>query len=572
MCGILGGNNTGWDYGAGIAHMQHRGPDGIRIVERPGFTLAFARLAIMDLSENGMQPMFSEDGRVGIVYNGEIYGYQGLKAELEKMRFRFRSESDTEVILNAYLAWGDRFIDRIDGMFALAIYDFRDETIKLYRDRAGIKPLYYYCLESDFAFASEMKGIIHLCTDMKLQKDDTAIYDYLNYSYIPEPKTVYKNIFKLEPAHRLVYSLRKKKISVREAYWKLRVSGAEGKRKKADELVEELRNLIRMSVRRHMTADVPVGTFLSGGIDSSIVTYESSLQNPKIETISMGFADRRYDELRYAQSLVDKYGLTMNQRVFQRKDCTMLVGKIREWYDEPFADVSAFPTYLVSSLAKEKVDVVLTGDGGDEVFGGYPRYTMLQEREKNGIDNLLVSGIFQHLNRRRAFTGWETVFMDDLSCLLSSYGEPLSSGDRALRKKLGIPKDYDRFWHMRKYYVKDLPAITRGQYLDFKTYLPGSVLTKVDRASMAVSLETRVPLLDREIIEFAFGLSQEDRCPCGLLKGLLKKAYQEELGRGIAYRKKQGFNMPTDYLGAGDTAREKLLRTVWRDIWREEDM
>ena len=181
MCGILGGNNTGWDYGAGIAHMQHRGPDGIRIVERPGFTLAFARLAIMDLSENGMQPMFSEDGRVGIVYNGEIYGYQGLKAELEKMRFRFRSESDTEVILNAYLAWGDRFIDRIDGMFALAIYDFRDETIKLYRDRAGIKPLYYYCLESDFAFASEMKGIIHLCTDMKLQKDDTAIYDYLNY-------------------------------------------------------------------------------------------------------------------------------------------------------------------------------------------------------------------------------------------------------------------------------------------------------------------------------------------------------------------------------------------------------
>ena len=162
--------------------------------------------------------------------------------------------------------------------------------------------------------------------------------------------------------------------------------------------------------------------------------------------------------------------------------------------------------------------------------------------------------------------------MDDLSCLLSSYGEPLSTGDRALRKKLGIPKDYDRFWHMRKYYVKDLPAITRGQYLDFKTYLPGSVLAKVDRASMAVSLETRVPLLDREIIEFAFGLSQEDRCPCGLLKGLLKKAYQEELGGGMAYRKKQGFNMPTDYLGAGDTAREKLLRTVWRDIWREEDM
>lgn len=563
MCGILGGNSKIWDYEAGIECMRHRGPDGIKIVKKRGFTLAFTRLAIIDLSNQGMQPMFSENKKVGIVYNGEIYGYQKLKDELLALGYHFRSVSDTEVILNAYLAWGNNFIDKIDGMFGMAVYDERDMTIKLYRDRAGIKPLYYYCEGDNFGFASELKGILQMCTDVKFHIDNTAIYDYLNYAYIPDPKTMYKNIYKLEPGHQLVYNICDRKIVIKSSYWKLKINSFCGRQRKQEILLEELRHLIGKAVKHQMVADVPVGTFLSGGIDSSIVTYESSRQNPQIETFSIGFTDRKYNELGYARKVIDKYALTSNQRIFKREDIDRLYYKLYDWYSEVFADTSAFPTYLLSSLAREKVAVALTGDGGDELFGGYPRYTMLLKRKEKSIDNMLVSSLFQWMNKNKKLEQWKNIFLDDLNCLQDTYLSPLTVGDTALRQRFGIPADYDKFWHIRKYYVKDLPAITRGQYLDFKTYLPGSVLTKVDRASMAVSLETRVPLLNTEIIEFAFGLSQEDRCPKGELKGLLKKAYEKELGRAFVHRKKQGFSMPMEYISTSETARENILSTIW---------
>ncbi len=564
MCGILGGSNTKWDYNAGIESMHHRGPDGAKIVKKNGFVLAFTRLSIMDLSENGMQPMFSEDGKVGIVYNGEIYGYQKLKDCLLKKGYCFNSSSDTEVILNSYLEWGDSFIDKIDGMFGMAIYDEREKVIKLYRDRAGIKPVYYYYSGKDFGFSSELKGILNMCKGKTFATDNTAVYDYLNYSYIPAPKTMYKNIYKLEPAHTVIYNMEKKRIVDNRNYWRLKVNCSEEKRRKQSELVEELRYLIKESVEEQMIADVPVGTFLSGGIDSSVVSYESSRNNPKIETFSIGFFDKRFDELQYAKRLIEKYGLLTNQRIFKKSDMEPLYDRLYEWYDEPFADTSAFPTYLVSALAKEKVVVALTGDGGDEVFGGYPRYTALARRKRNGFDNMLISRLFQIANKSGIFNEWKGIFLDDLKFIYSTYDEVLAVSDSDLRKKLCIPKDYDMLWHMRKYYVKDLPPITRGQYLDFKTYLPEEVLTKVDRASMAVSLETRVPFLSRKIIEFSFGISQEDRCPKGELKGLLKKVYVNELGREIVYRKKQGFCVPTEYIARQESAREKILRITWR--------
>lgn len=564
MCGILGGNNKSWSYDDGIACMRHRGPDGVQIVKKEKFTLAFTRLAIIDLSDHGMQPMFSEDKRIGIVYNGEIYGYQRLREQLLTMGYHFRSLSDTEVILNAYLAWGNDFINKIDGMFGMAIYDERDMTIKLYRDRTGIKPLYYYCEGDNFGFASELKGILQMCTDVKFYVDNTAIYDYLNYAYIPDPKTLYRNICKLEPGHHLVYNLCDRRIETKTSYWKLRINSSCGRQRKQAVLLEELRYLIRESVEQQMVADVPVGTFLSGGIDSSVVTYESSCLNSQIETFSIGFADRRYDELGYAQKLIVRYGLLSNQRIFKREDTDRLYNMLYDWYDEPFADTSAFPTYLLSSLAREKVVVSLTGDGGDELFGGYPRYSMLLKRKEKGVDNMLVSALFQQINQNGRLDKWKKILLDDLNCLQNTYLPPLSLNDAVLRKRLGIPADYDKFWYMRKYYVKDLPPITRGQYLDFKTYLPGSVLTKVDRVSMAVSLETRVPLLSRKIIEFAFGMSQEDRCPNGVLKGLLKTAYEKELGRALVHRKKQGFSMPMEYISVNETAREKILGTIWR--------
>lgn len=563
MCGILGGNNRNWDYNAGIVCMQHRGPDGIKIVKRQEFILGFARLAIMDLSDQGMQPMWSQNGRVGIVYNGEIYGYQKLKKELSALGYHFYSTSDTEVILNAYLEWGNDFVNRIDGMFGLAIYDERDMTIRLYRDRVGIKPLYYYYEGNNFGFSSELKGILKMCTNVEFRVDNTAIYDYLNYAYIPSPKTMYQNVYKLEPGYQLIYNMRDRKIVARASYWKMKINCSCGKQRKQEVLLEELRYLIRKSIKQQMIADVPVGTFLSGGIDSSIVTYEGSRKNNQIETFSVGFTDRRYNELDYVQKLVDRYNLISNQRIFKREDIGRLYGKLHDWYDEPFADTSAFPTYAVSALAKKKVTVVLTGDGGDEIFGGYPRYTMLLERENKSIDNTLISNIFQRMNRKGRFTKWRYMFLDDLSCLEGTYVDSLSVDDAILRKRLGIPKDYDKFWYMRKYYVKELPAVTRGQYIDFKTYLPESVLTKVDRVSMAVSLEARVPLLSKEIIEFSFGLSQEDRCPDGILKGLLKSAYEQMLGSDLVHRAKQGFSMPKEYISHRETSREKILRTIW---------
>lgn len=561
MCGILGGNNFQWDYKKGIECMSHRGPDGIRINSLDEFTLAFARLAIIDLSQNGMQPMFSPDKQVGIVFNGEVYGYQKLRNTLEGKGYQFCSTSDSEVILNAYLEWGERFITKIDGMFGIAIYDKREGRIKLFRDRVGIKPLYYYYDGENFGFASELKGIVNMCSTVTLQIDNTAIYDYLNYLYIPEPKSYYKNVYKMLPGHRLIFDIKSKCIVKDSAYWKLNVNGRQASERKQSELIEELKYLIRESVREQMIADVPVGTFLSGGVDSSIVTYEGYQVNPQLESFTIGFTQDKYNELKYACKLADKYKINLNSKMFNRIIFQNNYNKLCTWYDEPFADTSAFPTYFVSKLAKEKVTVILTGDGGDEVFGGYYRYKDIWQKEKEkGPDNLLISFLYSKYNKNRNHYFW----LDELTFLLNENTWRLQLGDKEWRKQLGISKDYDKFWAFRKCYHKDLPPMTRVQYLDLKTYLPGDILTKVDRVSMAVSLETRVPFLSKKLIEFSFSLSEEDRLPDGILKGLLKKAYEEEIGEDILYRKKMGFTMPDIFFENEMSPHEQILKELWK--------
>lgn len=560
MCGILGGNNSRWDYAKGIECMAHRGPDGMRISSLEDFTLAFARLAIIDLSVNGMQPMFSCDNQVGIVYNGEIYGYQKLRKELEKSGYQFRSTSDTEVILNAYLKWGEKFITRIDGMFGMAIFDKREGVIRLFRDRAGIKPLYYYYDGTNFGFASELKGIVNMCNTVSLQIDRTAVYDYLNYIYIPAPKTYYKNVYKLLPGHRMTFDIKSKRILKDSAYWKLNVNTKQASERNQKDIIEELKGLVKESVSEQMIADVPVGTFLSGGVDSGIVTYEAHKINSRLECFSMGFTQRRYDESEYARKLAEKFHINWNLKKFDRSIFLEHYNQLKDWYDEPFADSSAFPTYIVSKMAREKVTVVLTGDGGDEVFGGYERHREIWQKEKKKApDNLLVSHIYGKICKN----GFDSYWMDELTYILMAIGEASQLGDKELRKRLGIPKDYDAFWKFRQYYFKELPPMTRVQYLDFKTYLPEDVLTKVDRASMAVSLETRVPLLSKKIVEFSFSLSEEDRLPNGVLKGILKKAYEEEIGKGILYRKKMGFTMPYNFFRKDESMQEQLLKDLW---------
>lgn len=565
MCGILGGNKKNWNYENAIESLNHRGPDKQRIIRMERFTLGFSRLAIIDLSDNAMQPMFSEDGNIGIVFNGEIYGFNKVRNHLLKLGYKFHSNSDTEVILKAYLEWGEKFINKIDGMFSIAIYDKVEEKLKIFRDRVGIKPLYYHYNGHDFCFASELKGIVAMCCDRSFDIDNTALYDYLNYSYIPDPKTMYKKVYKLPPAHKLIFNVKNRKIEKIEEYWKLKINTSQGKQRRETDLIDELKSLIKRSVKEQLVADVPVGTFLSGGVDSSIVTLEANTINNNTEAFSIGFDEKLYDELKYANYLAEKFNIPINQKIFNKEIYKSLYFRLQEWYDEPFADNSAFPTYLVSELAKKKVTVVLTGDGGDEIFGGYPRYTEYKKNYyKKGLNSKGISKIFEYLNSNNLLAGFDKLFMEDLALLHFTYQSEVRPDKKKLRKILRVPDDYDDYWYMRQFFIEDLPPITRCQYIDFKTYLPGDILTKVDRASMAVSLETRVPLLSKKIIEFSFSLSEEDRCPNNELKGLLKKAYLNEIGKTFLYRSKKGFSVPARYMQKGISPQEELLHNVWR--------
>lgn len=571
MCGILGGNNNNWDYERGIRSIEHRGSDGHRIRHFEGLSMAFTRLAIIDLSSNAMQPMTSKDGNVTIVYNGEIYGYTLLKNELEK-KYDFRSESDTEVILNAYLEYGDSFIDKIDGMFAMAIYDRRTMKLKIFRDRVGVKPLYYYYDGINFAFASELKALTETCSTIQFKIDYTAVYDYLFYQYIPDPKTMYKNCYKLPPAHELVFDIRRKRILSNSKYWKLHVNTAKGKYRKDDVLCDELRSLLEESVVEQMVADVPVGTFLSGGVDSSIITYLGNKYTPDIHTYTIGFANQKYDESQYARILTEKYQLNCTEQILNSQDIQALKRHIKEWYDEPFADTSAYPSFAVSRLARANVKVVLTGDGGDELFGGYNRYRLYaQMMEDKRIDCAFLSLVNRKANLENLLPDkfQKRYIKTGLDCYLPMIFIADLKETEKYRKKWGISKDYDVAWYLKKYYKKELPSITRVRYLDFKTYLPGDILTKMDRASMANSLEARVPFLSKKLIEFAFSLSEEECCTVEQLKYILKYAYRKEIPAGLLYRRKAGFTVPVDYLSdrrGGKPITIGILSNEWKEI------
>lgn len=563
MCGILGGSKKTWDYESGIKSISHRGPDMQRVFRENGFSLAFARLSIIDLSQAAMQPMTSADGKVTIVYNGEIYGYADLKARLER-KYRFVSSSDTEVILNAYMEYGDAFIDYIDGIFAIAIYDRRNQTIRLFRDRVGVKPLYYFYDGKNFGFASELKAIEHMLDTQRLDLDYTAIYDYLSYAYVPAPKTMYKNVRQLKPAHKIIYHIVDRKISKQKRYWELPVNDQVGRYRKDETLVEELRTLVHRSVHEQMVADVPVGTFLSGGVDSSVITYEALSANPNVESFSIGFDDKQYDESLYYKEFTKVFGNHSNEQVFDKGIYTILYKELKNWYDEPFADTSAFPTYLVSKLAREKVTVVLTGDGGDELFGGYWWYTQ-KYQPSVFMDSAFISRLYEkHVSRNSSFYNRTTIrlFCETLQKISVGRGYMTKQEKLQFAKNWGIPRDYDDYWFLREYDRRDLPMGTRVQYLDFHTYLP-EILTKVDRTSMRVSLEARVPLLSRDIIEFAFSLSQEERCPGGEMKHMLRRAYPE-IPKMILNKSKQGFSIPRQYIGNKSQPARKILREIWQ--------
>lgn len=553
MCGILGGTCKEWDYKAAIHEIAHRGPDGERIEEYQDLTLGFVRLAIRDLSDKAMQPMASADGSVILVFNGELYAIDMLRAELEK-EFAFNTTSDTEVLLNAYLKYDIEFVNHIDGMFACAIYDRRKDCVMLFRDRVGIKPLYYYYNGHDFAFFSELKAGLRLAGDISAEIDNTALYDYFSYSYIPEPKTCFKLVRKLQPAHMIVFHTRTHLLDAPVRYWELSVNPYEGEQLKRDEIVSTVRSKIEKSVSDQMVSDVPVGTLLSGGIDSSIVTVTASKYTDKLRAFSIGFdvdeTTTIFDESLFAKILSDRNGIELTQKKFTVDELNCLKGKLSEWYDEPFSVISAYPSYFVCDLvSKSGIEVVLTGDGGDEIFGGYSRYVKFRELCSNRRINGKELSLWYYHNMFPRHSRIRKVLLGSLE----EYGIMVDwtnqSQIREILSKRGIvvPKDYDDFWYFRQYDNPELPPITRAQYIDFMTYLPSQCLQKMDRVSMACSIETRVPMCAKDIIEYSFGLSEADRCPIGELKGTLKEAFRGIVPNEILDKEKKGFTYPPFY-------------------------
>ena len=573
MCGFVGGTDPAWDYPAALESITHRGPDAGRLRLEEPVNVGFRRLSIIDLGDAANQPMRAGDSDTWIVFNGEIYDFLTLRRVLQQRGWIFRTHSDTEVVLNAYLEWGDDFVDHIDGMFAIAIWDETARRLKLFRDRPGIKPLYYYYDGRRFAFASELKALEALCEPGALQVDETALYDFLGYRYVPAPKTLYRNVYKLAPAHWLVFDPATGSLQSPRPYWSIPVPG-EPRPLTADEAAEELRTLIASAVRDQMIADVPLGFFLSGGVDSSVVVAAASETGRDVATFSIGFDSDKASETPYAREVAERFGTDHHERILSQAGARNLLPNLKHWFDEPFADESAMPTFLVSEAARENVTVVLTGDGGDEVFGGYRTYPRFARYDRlpawpEGMDRWLHD-LRKPFNRRgavaRVLTLLELAFGRGPRLWASIMGGMPTAAKAAYKSEFGIPADYDDWWHFRKFWRDDVPLRTRLQLVDFHTFLPGLVLTKVDRTSMAVSLEARVPLLDRRIIEFSFSLPEDVRYHGGELKGLFRHAYRGILPNSILDRRKKGFGIPRHYLkdlSGGIPIQEHVLRTLF---------
>jgi asparagine synthase (glutamine-hydrolysing) len=561
MCGIAGKFNYYSNQPVSESLIQamcdkivYRGPDDSGVFIDGPIGLGHRRLSIIDLSELGHQPMGSKDNRYWITYNGEVYNFLSLRKDLIALGYEFKSRCDTEVILYLYQEYGSACLDYLRGMFAFAIWDSKEQTLFLARDRIGKKPLFFYDDGKTLIFGSEIKSILEDST-VKKEINYQAFYDYFKYLYIPDPKTIYQNIYKLEPGHFLVCS--KQGIKKKE-YWD--VSFAENKSKPLNEISEELYEILDESVKLRMISDVPLGAFLSGGIDSSCVVAMMALQkNDPVTTCSIGFDSEKYDEVQFAKIVADMYK-TDHYELTVKENAASIIGKLPGYFDEPFADSSAVPTYFVSKLARRKVTVALSGDGGDENFAGYEKYYLddIENRIRSRIPEFIRKPLFPGL--AAILSRSDRTFCQKSKTLLKTLGHDSSYGfyltnteiedglwDQLIndetRKNIG---DYDPFSVTEHYYNKaDTDNhLSKILYTDLKTYLPGDILVKVDRMSMAHSLEVRAPILDHHVIEYAASIPHALKYNRGEKKYVLKKALKTLLPDDILYRKKMGFSVP----------------------------
>ena len=533
-----------------LSRLAHRGPDATGITLHGEVFMGHRRLSVIDLSEAGRQPMLSSAGDVAITVNGENYNFRDLRDELG--REKFRSGSDSEVVLHGYRQWGiDRLCERLDGMYAAVVSDRIRRKLFLFRDRPGIKPLYYGRVGDSFVWASELKAIECFFLPGELTIDPTALLDFLTYRYVPSPKSLYREISKLPPATILEVDLDSGAILQRE-YW--RPPAEDEEVANTDALAEELRGLLQESVREQMVSDVPLGFFLSGGLDSSIITGIAAKDHIDCRAFSIGFDVQSHDETEYAAAVARHFGAVHTRKEIRADDATDLIARMLAWYDEPFADTSALPTYHVSALARTNVTVALSGDGADELFGGYAWYHRFWKLRRlqgplSGQGRPPLNLPYRHNpssfagKAMKAFALWGQ--FDPLALYAGVVSDPMMKERRRYRQEMGIAEDYDDLWALRRYWKPELSPLKQLQYLDFHTFLPDDILTKVDRVSMAVSLEVRVPYLSRKLIEFAFRMPPSFLMLNGQLKGGLKYAYRDMLPPQILGRRKKGFSIPT---------------------------
>ena len=567
--------------------LMHRGPDADGYHFEPGLALGHRRLSIIDLS-SGAQPMTNEDGTVWIVFNGEIYNFPELRTFLISKGHQFRTHSDTETIIHLYEELGAECFSRLRGMFAIALWDRRQRRLVLARDRIGKKPLYYAWNGKRLVFGSELKAVV-AAGDIDRTLDLTAVADYFSQLCVPSPKSIYAGVRKVRPAHYVIVSAQG--IEERE-YWDLTFAGLEQHQEK--EWCEKIRGTLSEAVKGRLISDVPLGSFLSGGIDSSaVVATMARLMDQPVKTCAVGFEEEDFNELAYAQE-VAAYLHTDHRDVMVRPKAMEIVNRLAWHFDEPFADSSAIPTYYVSKAARENVTVALTGDGGDESFAGYRRYR--DDADENQLRGFFPTwmrrGIFEPLGRwyppleraPRVFRGKSTMqiiggeplegYLRHVSAPATTVRSILSSD---VSRQLG---GYDARERLRDYYRRsDAPDhLSRIQYLDIKTYLTDDICTKVDRASMAVSLEVRSPLLDHQFMELAARIPSQLKLHRGTTKYIFKEAVREMLPKQTLSRRKQGFGVPigewfrgemkdmahaTLFDGPDGILNETYLRSAW---------
>lgn len=591
LCGIVGYYSSSQPLNTlndSCQAIAHRGPDAQGEIGLRNNTLLLGhrRLSILDLSQAGAQPMQSHNGRYWIVYNGEIYNQQSLKEELNR---NWRGHSDTEILLEAISEWGlEVTLTKIKGMYAIALYDSKDDKLFLIRDRMGEKPLYYAKLGESFAFSSELKALIAI-PGFKRNINLEAVSGYFSYSYVPQDLSIYENVFKLLPGHILEYHFKNSQIDIKK-YWDIKSFYKKDLGLSYSEASQKLEEMIELSVRQQMISDVPLGAFLSGGVDSSaIVALMQKNSTRKIRTFSIGFSEKAYNEAEYAKAVANHLGTEHTELYVTPQDALNVIPKLPEIYDEPFADSSQIPTYLLSKMTSGFVKVSLSGDAGDELFGGYNRY-LLANKIKNfnqyapklmssaaiGMIDLVPSGAW---NRLRGI-GIDKIFK--------------------LKRVLGVRSEQEIYDILVRHWGKDLFPVKnvkpyamaslfpegtfqeRMMLQDSLNYLPDDILVKVDRAAMAVSLETRVPFLDKDIVEFALSLPLDYKIGSSS-KMILRDILYKYVPKDLIERPKMGFGVPIDSWLRGelrewaedllsptklkrhDLLDVKLIRNMWQD-------